>query len=378
MVPTSISGVQNAFAKLDDQLDLPKNQATKAELVAIARKNLKALEKANEMQASSSDAPSTLESSNPDGPVTPIQHWFWDLTVEHHKTSSMAKISQAIQEGKEILEQNPALSINDCLWWPEWKYVTGLMSVIANGGGEVAIDLITEMGADPFIEDCNRKNLLHLLIAKGHKKASTRGHQKQYPVFTKIIQSESLPVSRHINSQDKYGLTPLHYACARRDQAYIQPLIERGSDPAIKDINDNNCLDVLLMSEQSRLNLISLAVAIEAQSLSHSKVLADYRLDGSQNYFFRDKPIADVFESPATLFNHLTFNLKAFISCLEQPSDDCMSYLVDLLLSAMATPEAVTEGRGNKGVAETAKKHGVLTGITAEGDGKKLVVIDDF
>ena len=291
-------------------------------------------------------AATSLINDNPDGPATPIQHWLWCLAVPgpvNAPSRDDDSIANAIRTGRQILEKCPDLSINDRLWWTVWEYVTGVMAVVANGGGNVAIALINELGADPFLEDCQKKHLLHLLIAKGHKTGRGNDHQNQYPIFSMIVHADHLPVAQHINHQDRYGLTPLHYACARQDPQYIEPLIKRGSDPAIKDINQNHCLDILLMDEQQRTNLVALALAPETLIYSPDTLRDDYLMEGDTNYFFNTTPLKKaILESPnfAQFVDH---NLAGLASVFHQSSKADVTRLTRLLKSAMTKHRATCQ-----------------------------------
>ncbi len=117
------------------------------------------------------------------------------------------------------------------------------------------------MRPNPFVKDNTGKNLLHLLLAKGHQiddRSGARDFEDQRPLFEAVLNHPD--IAHYINDQDSNGLTALHYAAARRDTYYIGRLIAKGANPFIFDNWERNSFDIVSQSEQNRINLIGSGV----------------------------------------------------------------------------------------------------------------------
>lgn len=102
---------------------------------------------------------------------------------------------------------------------------TPLLWAVANAQVEAALTLV-QMGADCCIHDWmyERQTPLQLAIAKG-----PRNPRWNELIFLLITHTPNL------NAQNGEGNTALHLAYARRDVKIIEQLLEKGSDPTIKN-----------------------------------------------------------------------------------------------------------------------------------------------
>lgn len=193
------------------------------------------------------------------------------------------EIADRLNDIRKILDENPGVSINDTMKW-DWGGVTPMMGVAANGCSEICVALMQELGASPFVQDETGKHLLHLLIAKRHKEdSSRRDRENQMPLFEAALKHPE--ITENINKPDIFGLTPLHYACARRDPDYIKLLIAAGADPKLKDKNGNDCFDVLALDEQTRVNIVALAVSGSVLGYDRSRLSPDYLIGDDKTIY---------------------------------------------------------------------------------------------
>lgn len=187
-------------------------------------------------------------------PISKIER----LVLKSCLTKELQEIT--LKKIQEILNSNSGVTINDPLIW-DWHNITPLMGATANGISQNCINIMDKFDADPFILDEAKKHMLHLIIAKGHNgiEQPSGKREDQFMLFLRVLKHPD--IRKFIDSQDVCGLTPLHYACARRDADYIKALIAAGANPYILDENKNNCFSVLKLAENTRVNIIGLALS---------------------------------------------------------------------------------------------------------------------
>ena len=177
-----------------------------------------------------------------------------------YKFSTPAISHQRIELVSKILRLNTDLSIDDPL---SFDFIsTPLTAITANGCSAICVAFLnSSLRPNPFVKDNTGKNLLHLLLAKGHQiNDSSRqlDFEDQRPLFEAVLNHSD--IAHYINDQDLNGLTALHYAAARRDTYYIDLLISKGANPFILDNWKRNSFDIVIESEQNRINLIGSGV----------------------------------------------------------------------------------------------------------------------
>ncbi|HEV3269211.1 MAG TPA: ankyrin repeat domain-containing protein [Candidatus Rhabdochlamydia sp.] len=133
---------------------------------------------------------------------------------------------------------------------------TGLIWAIANARNTNALLILQELGQGSYLDiqcSLHKNTALHLAITKGYKDRSKHG--ECLTVSNLELVNTLLRLKANPNLQTKEGYTPLHLACARRDNAMISALIKAGADPDIKDNKGQTPKDLLSIgySEASKI-----------------------------------------------------------------------------------------------------------------------------
>lgn len=103
---------------------------------------------------------------------------------------------------------------------------TPLHWAVANAEASFAIRMINDWSEKIFFnaqDGCTQGTALHLALRKGRRN----------PHWDEMV--DLLIRHTDVDIQDKHGNTPLHFAFARRDQKWIQVLLEKGANPFIQN-----------------------------------------------------------------------------------------------------------------------------------------------
>jgi len=127
-----------------------------------------------------------------------------------------------------------------------------LMWTIANGHKSEAI--ISIMSRAGNTADYELKTPLHLIVGKGraHNDSVSDGYE-QFRAFIWILKN----FKDDINKVDTHGNTALHYACMKRDERFIKPLIDAGAQINIRNNDGYTPAEILNLDPKQRLTFIS-------------------------------------------------------------------------------------------------------------------------
>ncbi|KTD78314.1 ankyrin repeat domain-containing protein [Legionella waltersii] len=111
-----------------------------------------------------------------------------------------------------------------------------------------------------------RNSAIHLIVGKGYRNRDYNGNKIQTTNLTLLEQI--LSYGADIDAQtrsDKYtpglgGWTALHFACVRRDMAYIQFLLEHGANASLRNELGQTPLDMVKLESKKAESLLALQV----------------------------------------------------------------------------------------------------------------------